>query len=190
MKRLTWVIVTALIALPGAAFAQGSGVDFNLSNSAIRAAYDAALTLSGLDFSLEGLHNSYDGSLASVGLGLRANANPGASPVTALIGAKALWVDPDYPGVSSGTAVALGGGLNFSLPSYNRIAFGGYLYWAPKVTSFGNAQRFLEEEARAGYRLLPNGTLYIGYRHVTATFKNTDSLVIDNGINIGMALRF
>lgn len=190
MKRLRWPIVATLVALPVAALAQGSGLDFNLSNHAVRAAYDTEITLSGLDFSLEGLHSTTGGTIAGAGLGLRANANPGSSPVTALIGVKALWVDPDYSGVSSGTALAFGGGVEFALPSYNRISFGGYLYWAPKITSFGNAQRFLEEEARAGYRILPNGTFYIGYRHVTATFKNTDSLVIDNGFNVGMALRF
>lgn len=190
MKRLIWLIATALAALPAGALAQGSGLDLNLSNNAIRAAFDTEITLSGLDFSVEGLHNTDGGTLASAGLGLRANANPNSSPVTALIGVKALWVDPNYSGVSSGYALALGGGVDFTLPSYNRVMFGGYLYWAPNITSFGNAKRFLEEEARAGYRVLPNGTVYVGYRHVTATFTNTDDLVIDNGFNIGFALRF
>lgn len=187
-----WRILAAaaLAFAPAAALAQGSGLDINVSNRAVRAAYDTQITLSGLDLSFEGLHNSDNGNIADVGLGLRADANPGGSPVTALIGAKALWLDPNYAGVSSGYAVALGGGVNFVLPSYNRISFGGYIYWAPKVTSFSNADRFLEEEVRAGYRLLPNGSLYLGYRHVTASFKNTDDLVIDNGINLGVALRF
>ncbi|HEX5314339.1 MAG TPA: YfaZ family outer membrane protein [Gammaproteobacteria bacterium] len=191
MKRrhcMMWV--AALAFAPAWALAEGSGLDFNVNAHAVRAAYDSEVTLSGLDFSIEALHNSDNGNVADVGLGLRSNANPGASPVTALIGVKALWVDPSYSGVSAGYGLALGGGVQFSLPSYNRIAFGAALYWAPSVTSFSNLDHFIEEEARAGYRVLPNGTVYLGYRHMTAAFTNTDDLVIDNGFNVGMALRF
>jgi len=190
MKRRWWTIAAALWAVPGLAAAQGSGLDVNVSNHSIRAAYDTELTLSGLDLSFEGLHNTDRGNIAGAGLGVRANANPGGSPVTVLVGAKALWLDPDVTGVSSSYGVALGGGVNFALPSYNRIAFGGYIYWAPSVSSFGDSERFLEEEVRGGYRLLPNGTVYLGYRHVTARFKNRGEVVMDNGFNLGIALRF
>lgn len=187
-----WLVIwaAALCGVPALALAQGSGLDVNVSNHSVRAAYDTELTFSGLDLSFEGMHNTDYGTLAGAGLGLRANANPSGSPVTVVIGAKALWIDPDYSGISSGQVLALGGGVTFPLPTYNRIVFGGYLYWAPKITSFGNAKRFLEEEVRGGYRLLPNGTVYLGYRHVTAAFTNTDNLLIDNGFNLGFELRF
>lgn len=190
MKRIGWLVAALLAASPAAALAQGSGLDINISNHAARAAYDTELTLSGLDLSFEGMHNADHGDFASAGLGLRADANPGGSPVYALIGVKALWINPAYTGVSSGTALALGGGVQFALPQYNRLSFGGYIYWAPSVTSFGNAKRFLEEEVRAGYRVLPNGTVYLGYRHVTARFGNSGDLLMDNGINVGFSLRF
>ena len=190
MQRRYWMFIAALGLAPAVAPAQGSGIDFNVNGKAVRLAYDSEITLSGLDFSVEGLHNSDNGNFFDVGLGLRSNANPGANPVTALIGVKAIWIDPTYTGVSAGYGLAIGGGLDFALPSYNRIMFGGYIYWAPGVTSYSNLDRFLEEEARAGYRILPNGTLYLGYRHVTATFTNTDDLVVDNGFNVGVALRF
>ncbi len=190
MKRSWWILAAALCATPAIALAQGSGLDVNVSNHSLRAAYDTELTLSGLDLSFEGIHNTNYGNIAGAGLGLRANANPGGSPVTAIIGVKALWLGPDYAGVSSGYAVALGGGVNFALPSYNRILFGGYVYWAPSVSSFGNADRFLEEEVRGGYRLLPNGTVYVGYRHVTARFSGSGDLLMDNGFNVGLELRF
>lgn len=190
MKRTGWFLAALLALAPAAALAQGSGLDINVSNHAVRAAYDTELTLSGLDLSFEGLHNSDRGDLLGAGLGLRANANPGGSPVYATIGAKALWINPGYKNVTSGTAIALGGGLEMALPQYNRIMFGGYVYWAPSVTSFGNSKRFLEEELRVGYRVLPNGTVYLGYRHVTARFTNTGDLLIDNGFNLGFSLRF
>lgn len=190
MNRRGWIVAVMMSLAPLAAWAQGSGLDVNISNHSLRAAYDTELTLSGLDLSFEGLHNTDNGDFADVGLGLRANANPGGSPVYATIGVKALWINPDYSGVSQGTALALGGGIDAVLPQYNRIVFGGYFYWAPNVTSFGQTRRFLEEEVRAGYRVLPNGTVYLGYRHVTSRFHNTDSLVLDNGINLGFSLRF
>jgi len=190
MKRRWWAIAAVMWAAPTLAAAQGSGLDLNVSNHSVRAAYDTELTLSGLDLSFEGLHNTDRGNIAGAGLGVRANANPGGSPVTVLVGAKALWLDPSFAGASSASALALGGGVNFALPSYNRIAFGGYIYWAPSVTSFGNAERFLEEEVRGGYRLLPNGTVYLGYRHVTARFQGSGDSVMDNGFNLGFALRF
>jgi len=190
MNRRKWLFAALMALSPVAALAQGSGLDVNLSNHSVRAAYDTELTLSGLDLSFEALHNKDQGDFAGAGLGLRADANPGGSPVYALIGVKGLWLNPSYPGVSQGTALAIGGGVEMALPQYNRIMFGGYVYWAPSVTSFGQAKRFLEEEIRAGYRVLPNGTVYLGYRHVTARFTNTDDLVMDNGINLGFSLRF
>ena len=190
MNRRGWIGVILLLAVPMTALAQGSGLDINISNHSVRAAYATELTLSGLNLSFEGMHNTNYGDFADVGLGLRANTNPGGSPVYAEIGVKGLWINPSYAGVSSGTAVALGGGVQFILPQYNRVVFGGYLYWAPNVTSFGRTQRFLEEALRAGYRILPNGTVYFGYRHVTARFKNAGDLLIDNGFNLGFSLRF
>lgn len=190
MNRRGWIIAAVLSLTPITALAQGSGLDVNISNHSVRAAYDTELTLSGLYLSFEGLHNTDNGDFADVGFGLRADANPGGSPVYATIGVKALWVNPSYPGTSQGTALALGGGVDMALPQYNRIVFGGYVYWAPSVTSFGQSKRFLEEEVRAGYRVLPNGTIYLGYRHVTARFTNSSDLVIDNGINLGFSLRF
>ncbi len=190
MNRRVWIFTALLILFPVAALAQGSGLDVNISNHSVRTAYDTELTLSGLDLSFEGLHNTDQGDLVSVGLGVRANANPGGSPLYVIVGVKALWVNPTYRNVSHGTALALGGGVQFALPQYNRLMFGGYVYWAPRVTSFGQARRFLEEEVRAGYRILPNATVYLGYRHVTVRLKNTNDLVIDNGINLGFLLRF
>ncbi len=190
MNRYGLILVAMLASAPLAALAEGSGLDANISGNSVRMAFDREITLSGLDLSFEGLHNSDHGTVADVGLGLRANANPGHSPVTVLIGVKALWLNPHYSGITSGYALALGGGVDWQLPAYNRVSFGGYVYWAPSVSSFGNAKRFLEGEVRAGYRVLPNGTVYLGYRHVTASFKNTDSLVMDNGLNLGFALRF
>jgi predicted small secreted protein len=182
--------VTTTVALAPAALAQGSGLDINVSGNAVRAAFDHEITLSGLDLSFSALHNTDHGDVGGVGLGLRANANPGHSPVTALIGVKAVWLNPHYSGVDSGYALALGGGVDYVLPSFNRVSIGGRVYWAPNVTSFSNATRFLKAEVRAGYRILPNGTVYVGYRHVTARFENTDSLIMDNGLNLGFALRF
>jgi hypothetical protein len=190
MNRRIWIFTALLILSPATALAQGSGLDVNVGSHVVRVAYDTELTLSGLDLSFEGLHNTNHGDFAGAGLGLRANANPGGSPVYATIGVKALWINPSYPGTSQGTALALGGGVELPLPQYNRIMFGGYVYWAPSVTSFGRAKRFLEEEVRAGYRVLPNGTVYLGYRHVTARFENMSDLVIDSGINLGFSLRF
>lgn len=192
MKRYGWILggALALCLAPVGALAQGSGLDVNVSGHSARAAFDTELTLSGLDLSFEGMHNNDNGNVFGVGLGLRANANPGRSPVTALIGVKALWVDPDYRGVDSGYALALGGGIKYVLPQFNRLSFGARIFWAPGVTSFSNADRYLGGAVRAGYRVLPNGTVYLSYRHVTATFENTDSLIMDNGFNIGFALRF
>src|SRR5690625_2704546 len=131
MKRLAWIIGAsfALCVAPTAVFAQGNGLDLSVSGHSVRAAFDSEITLSGLDLSFEGMHNNDNGDVAGVGLGLRANANPGHSPVTALIGVKALWLSPDYTGVDSGYVLAIGGGVNYVLPQFNRLSFGGRIFW-------------------------------------------------------------
>lgn len=186
------LVATLVVLVVGSVFAdaQASGLNLNVSNDAGWVQYDSKIGFTPLDFSAQAMHNTNDGTVGGIGLGLRENANPGGNPVTAMLGAKALWISPSYPGVSNGYVVALGGGVNFALPAYNRLSFGGYIYWAPSVTSFSNAKRYLAMEVHAGYRLLPNGTVYVGYRRITARFKNTASVMMDNGFNVGFSIRF
>lgn len=192
MKRYGWIIAVALglVAAPASVLAQGSGLDLSVSGDSVRAAYDTELTLSGLNFTLSGMHNTDYGNVFGIGLGLRANANPGRSPVTVWIGFKGLWLDPDYRRVDSGTALALGGSIKYVLPQFNRLSFGGRVFWAPSVVSFGNTDHYLGAAVRAGYRVLPNATVYVGYRRVAAAYEHTDELIMDEGLNVGFALRF
>ncbi|MGH7058110.1 MAG: hypothetical protein ACREFZ_09555, partial [Acetobacteraceae bacterium] len=57
---VSWLAAAALAVVPGAVFAQGSGLDINLSGNSIYAAFDNEITLSGLDLSFQALHNTDD----------------------------------------------------------------------------------------------------------------------------------
>lgn len=182
------LVATLLLLVP--LVAQAASLSFGVSNNMAQAAYAARLTDSGLYFNVQGLHNTDHGDVFGAGVDLVSNANPGGSPVTAGIGLKGLWLNPNYHNVGSGEVLAVGGHVNFNFPAYNRVGVSGSLYYAPKVISFGNARRYLGLLARVHYRVLRNASVYVGWNYVTGKFRGTDNLIIDNGLNVGIAMRF
>jgi len=85
-------------------------------------------------------------------------------------------------------AVALGG--NARVPVYNRVTIFGDVHFAPDVVSFGDAERLLYLNARLEYAILPQATVYLGYRKLTVNLNTGDHVAIDNGANIGIQFTF
>ncbi|MGH8372644.1 MAG: YfaZ family outer membrane protein [Gammaproteobacteria bacterium] len=169
--------------------ANADNLDVNLGSNAAMVSYSANLTNSGLEGSLGYLHHTDSVDIGSVGLGLVGNASPVGSPLLFGVGGKALFISPKY-GSENGVAIGLGAHFHYVWPSYNRFAIGGELYYAPSIVSFNHADRYLEFGVRAGYSVLRNAEIYVGYRHVSAAFTNTSNVTLDNTFMAGLTLTF
>ena len=168
--------------------AQANNLDFNLGGNAAAISYSANLTNTGLQGSLGYMHHTSLADIGSLGLGLVGNASPVGSPMIFRVGGKVVLISPKS--ANDGTALALGANFHYVWPSYNRFAVGGEFYYAPNIVSFRNTDRYMEFGVRAGYSILRNAEVYVGYRHISAAFFGSGNVTLDNTFMAGISLTF
>lgn len=179
-----------VLALGGATFAaHAANLNVNLGSNAASINYAAGLTGSGLQGTIGYLHHTDQVDIGDVGLLVTGNSNPTGSPLIFGVGGKVFFISPKQIS-GNGTVLGLGGQFNYTWPDYNRFNIGGELYVAPKIVSFNNAQRFLEYGVNAGYEVLRNAELYVGWRHVSAAFSGTSMVTLDSTFMVGLNLTF
>lgn len=193
-------------AMIGTASAE-STLDLNLDDNSARIAFNTPITPTGLYANAAYLYNQDRGDVFNAGVHLIGDAGVGPNPLHAGLGGQFYYVNPDRgapcgniclvtggsPGpfarAGSGEAIAIGGFVQYQLPRYNRIGFGGHIYYAPGIISFGGLNRFLEYGVRADYQVLRNANVYIGYRQIKADFGPGFG-DMDSGFHVGMQLNF
>lgn len=186
MKRICNILILIAFGLPVPAGADALGL--NLSDDAVRLKYRVATRNSGLETTADFLHNQDRGDVAGIGLHLVDDADPGTNTLEIGLGMKGVFMDTD---IADGGALAVGGRFRWTLPNMNRFGVGGQIYYAPDVTSFGDAERYREGAVRFEYQVLRRADVYIGYRHVKADFFAAGiSQTIDSGIHAGFRLTF
>jgi hypothetical protein len=161
-------------------------LDFDLSNSAARFDFRFPVTDSGLHGDVGILHHENDGDMIFGGIQLVDDAGGGSEPFKVGLGVRAVSIDAN---AADGSALAIGGFFDYVFPEYNRFAIGGYAYIAPKVTAFGDMERYLEYGVRADYRVMKRASIFVGYRDVSADFVAGDA-TIDDGLHLGISLEF
>jgi len=180
------------VALAVTTFAvQANNLDINLGSNAASVNYYASLTNTGLEGDIGYLHHTSSVDIGNVGLQVVGNSNPVGSPLIFAVGGKLFFISPKQNNVSgNGTVLGLGGRFNYTWPTYNRFTIGGELYYAPKIVSFNNADRYLEYGVNAGYEILRNAELYVGYRHISAAFTHTSTVTLDSTVMVGLNISF
>lgn len=186
-RTLCAALGLALGALLTPTHAAAGELDFDLSNSAARFDFRFQLTESGLFGDVGLLHHEDDGDMLFGGIQLVGDAGGGSEPLKAGLGARLVSIDVTG---ADGSAVGIGGFFNYVFPEHNRFAVGGYAYVAPKVTSFGDMERYLEYGLRADYRIMEQASLYLGLRDVSADFATLGDATIDDGFHLGISLEF
>jgi YfaZ precursor len=180
-----------LVLLSGATFAvQANNLDLNLGSNAAAVDFSANITTTGLVGDLGYLHHTDQVDIGSAGLQVMGDSNPAGSPFIFAVGGKLFFISPKQNNVGNGTVLGLGGRFSYTWPSYNRFKIGGELYYAPNIVSFNNADRYLQYSVNAGYEILHNADLYVGYRHISAAFTNTGTITLDNTFMVGFNLSF
>ncbi len=137
-----------------------------------------------------GLFFNEDDDFVVHGRWLGVNARP--TPTSALsftAGVKAYFgelgeVDESLSGV------AVGGGVSLLRPSPTMpLSFGVEGYYAPQITSFGDAESILEVSLRLEVDLMPTTRAYVGYRLMEAEFENSSETVeLDGAVHFGVRM--
>jgi hypothetical protein len=98
----------------------------------------------------------------------------------------------DNPGITSNaTALALDALVRFSPPGASHVGFAGELHYAPRILTFGDAERYTQAMVRAEYELAPSSVVYVGYRRTTFGIKNrVPADEVDSGLYLGFKIAF
>lgn len=195
MRNAKIALFTAAAALLSSLNVQASSLDLNISGESARLTYAASLPAqndSEIAWDVGYLFTESDSNenIGVAHLGIHTLGDVGAAPhkVVAGLGGRVLWLNAENLDVDA-VAVAIGGKVEARIKGYDRIGFGGHIYFAPDVISFGDLDSAMEYQAWVGYQLLRTGDVYLRYRQVKAEFATGD-LTVDNGFNLGIKLSF
>lgn len=165
------------------------GVDLNVNDNAVRLTVDVPVPSNNLVVDGSWLHHQDAGDAVSLAGHLTGSALTGTNLVAG-VGLRLSWVSRDRGEEEDGTALGIGGFLRYTLPRYDRVAFGGSAYYAPGVLSFSDVDAFYELNTWAGYSIIPDADIYLGWRTMKADFSDDGNSAIDTGFHIGVRGRF
>lgn len=164
-------------------------IDVTLSNNSALFRYiqhvnsDFGQTESDVGF----LYTETNDFLVMVGIQAKGEAGSGSPGLTAGVGVKGFTANTDAYDI---LALALGGELHYSPLSLPRLGFRGQLYHAPDIVAFVDAKNFTYIAASVEYEVLPQATVYLGYRNAKADIRQEGNATIDNDTHIGLRIEF
>lgn len=171
------------------ATASAGELDLSLNDDAARLNYAWHTAAENLRLDAGWLHHQDRGDVIHLGLHLEGAASSGANPVVGGLGGKVFVIEPDGANVDA-VVLGVGGFLRYTLPRYNRFNVYGHAYFAPDVLAFGDGDQYREIEARIGYNVLREADVFLGVRYSNIEFDPAGDITMDNGLHIGIQLRF
>ena len=189
MKQILLAFCLCLAAASAFAQTTGKALDVNLNNDAVRLTF--AWRLGDPKYLAEAgwLYNQDEGDVIHGSFHLVDAASSSGSDLQAGLGVRLVHTRTD-PSAYDGTVLAVGGFARYTLPKANRYNIGGYAYFAPDVTSFGDQTEYYEVGARFGYSVLRDGDIYLGLRRIQAKYDGFGKFTFDSGLHAGFEIRF
>lgn len=180
------LVSLAFLLTSGAALADS--LDVNIHDDALRIVYGASVNSvsRGAEVELGHMYNNEDDYVSHIGFIVSGENWSNAGVFDIGLGGRALRISADPLDV---TALALGGRVRFS--PIHRVGVGAFVFHAPDIVAFDDAEAYTEYGVRFDYQLLPQGFVYLGYRNIELKMENWDSAVqIDDNGHVGMRLLF
>ncbi len=189
MKQLLFVFCLCLLAGLASAQMTGKALDVNLNNDAVRLGFSWRLGDPNYLAELGWLYSQDKGDVIHASFHLVDAASGSGTALQAGLGVRLVQTRTD-PSTFNGTALALGGFARYTLPNAGRYNIGGYGYYAPDVSSFGDQSEYYEVGVRVGYSVVRAGDVYLGVRRIQAKYKGLGRFTFDSGVLFGFELRF
>lgn len=142
----------------------------------------------GANLSVGGLFNEDDDVVLT--LGLMAQGSPaGQQPFKVGIGGKLYFAEVDEPNTSI-QAVALGAKLMYFIPANIPLSFGGEIFFAPGITTFGDGENLIDARLRFEVDVLPSASIFFGYRNLNIDLDNGQEHDVDEFVHFGLRIQF
>lgn len=178
-------VVFAAISFSAISNANADSFSADINDDAVKFQYNATNTGSNLDFNASILHHDDDGEIYSAGAQVEGRSLQ-QSNISGSLGGKVYYIDLE--GDADGVAVGLGGFVNIGIPQIEGLNIQAELYYAPSVLSFNDIEHHVDFSTKAKYRILENGSVYLGYRRANVDIKDYGDGDLDKGFHIGIEL--
>jgi hypothetical protein len=186
--------IVALSLLTLVTTAMADTVDLNLRNSSVQFQYSAAMgreALGKTELHLGALYSSHtnnsNNTLGDFGIAVKDEVGSQVPGFSVGVGIKGLVAHTQGTNESG---VAIGGLIRYSPPGLSRLGIVGQLYFAPNITTFGDANRYVESVARLEFDVIPNAAAYIGYRNIRFNLNSGSNARLDEGVFVGVRMSF
>lgn len=112
-----------------------------------------------------------------------------------LVGGEIVIVDEQSPAHEESEtigALALGfqAGMLLKSGNYNPVDLTFEGFYAPSITSFGEAERYGELGVKLQVEVMPRARAYIGYRRIRFDTADVEKLTLDRSAHIGINISF
>lgn len=184
-SRKALVATVATIGMVFSGYATADTISADINDDAVKLEYKATNTSSNLDVNGSVLLHDEDGEIYSLGAMVEGRSLH-QSNIAGSLGGKLYLIDLE--GDADGFALGLGGEVRIQVPNVNGLTLQAELYYAPQVLSFDDIQRHVDFTTKAKYRILDNGSVYLGYRKANIDVDDYGSGDLDEGIHIGIEL--
>lgn len=183
--------VSQLIAITTFAVSTGASahtLDLNLNNDAVALDYSTQVEKSEINVGAGLLHHQDNGDVYYGSFFVADNVNK-QNGLLAGIGGRFYYVDADKSD-DSGTALGIGGFINWDVPTVTNLSLRSDIYYAPDVLAFDDLEGYLDFSARVQYRIIEQAWLYLGYRNTEAKTEAPGKAKIDEGGHLGVMIWF
>lgn len=187
-RKLACVMVFGTGLMTGAQVMADS-LDLNLNDDSMRLTYEAnmgnSMALDAGYYYNDRLKGS-DADMMHVGLHVTGDNWSQSGVFNIKIGGRLIYTDLDMYEVM---ALGLGGEVRFS--PVHRVGIGGSAYYAPRIASFLDGERYSEYGLKLDYQLLTQAYVYVGYRWIDVEVENVRGRwELDDSAHLGMKLLF
>ncbi len=183
---------TKIYAVVAATFiagtAQAHTLELAINRDAVALDFTSQIPKSALNVGGGLLHHDDNGDAFYASAFVADNVNK-QNGILAGVGARYYFVDADEID-QDGTALALGGFLDWDIPGVPNLSLRGDLYYAPDVLSFGEIETYVDGSIRLQYRLIEQAWIHGGYRRAKASPEEGHDVNIDEGGFFGILVWF
>ncbi len=177
--------LVAALGLMAAGTANADSLSADINDDAFKFEYKATNTSSNLDLNASALVHDDDGEIYAVGAQVEGRSLQ-QSNIEGALGGKFYYINLE--GDANGTAIGLGGSVKIGIPQVPALAIHVEGYYAPQVLSFNDVEHNTDIGVKAMYRILDNGSVYLGYRKANVDIEDAGDGDLDEGFHIGMQL--
>ena len=167
-----------------------AGLDIALGQDTASLVYltdTASMGYGGADIGFGGFFNNDDDIMVTGNF--LVTGSPGQNiPLQFGVGAKGYYTDLDSNRDAS--AIGIGGQVRYLFPTETHLAFSVEGYYAPRITSFQDADSLAEFNPRFELEVVPGTHAFVGYRWIEFDMDGGPDEELSDEINVGIRLTF